>query len=145
MNGQTMSNTGDVGGDIHQYQAVCDFYFYPQDGDSQGAKPAEYEVKWSWKSPLILAVLTWISVIMGVLSLGSVYKVFEPLVSALVSGTGFADIQSMGLEGAFLFLYLSCFSQLRCRIAVSSLKSSKQEPYNSSCHQGASSKMWLNA
>lgn len=117
MNGQTMSNTGDVGGDIHQYQAVCDFYFYPQDGDSQGAKPAEYEVKWSWKSPLILAVLTWISVIMGVLRLGSVYKVFEPLVSALVSGTGFADVQSMELGWAFLFLCLSCFSQLRWHFA----------------------------
>lgn len=90
-----VSNTGDAGRDIHQYQAGRDLVFYPQSGSGQSGNVPEYEVKWSWRSPLTLAALTWFSVILGVLSLGSGYKAFEPLVSALLSGGGIANAPDM--------------------------------------------------
>lgn len=81
---QSTSNTGDAGRDINQYQAGRDLIFYPQSRSSRGKDVPEYEVKWSRRSPLTLTVLTWVSVILGLLSLGSGYKFFEPLIAALV-------------------------------------------------------------
>lgn len=101
---QSVSNAGNAGRDIQQYQAGRDLIFYPQGGSSNTKDVPEYEVKWSWRSPLTLAVLTWVSVVLGVLSLGSVYKVFEPLVSGLLDGAGFDAASSAQPIWIYVFI-----------------------------------------
>lgn len=103
---QSMSNTGDSGGDINQYQAGRDLHFYSSSAGPSSAGTPEYDLKWSWRSPLTLAALNWVSVILGVLSLGSVYKVFEPLVSALTSGEGLAGVGTIELVWVFVLIGL---------------------------------------
>lgn len=103
---QSVSNTGNAGRDIQQYQAGRDLIFYPQGGTSNTKDVPEYEVKWSWRSPLTLAVLTWVSVILGILSLGSVYKVFEPLVGGLLNGAVLDAASAMQPIWIYVFMVL---------------------------------------
>lgn len=103
---QSVSNSGGAGRDIHQYQAGRDLIFYPQVPSSASTTP-QYDVKWSWRSPLTLAALTWISVLLGILSLGSGYKVFEPLISAFVKGAGLEGMSEM--QPVWIFVLLGLF------------------------------------
>lgn len=54
--------------------------------DSHAEPTAEYHVKWSWRSPLTLAILTWVSAALGVLSVVAGWQGFSPLFSAIGSG-----------------------------------------------------------
>lgn len=91
---------GDISGGV--FQAGGDIHL---GGEPQEAR-ATYEPKWSWRSPLTLAVLTWISVISGLLSLGSVYKVVEPLVSTILGMDGAGNLKPVQPVWAFVFLGL---------------------------------------
>lgn len=89
---------GSISGGV--YQAGGDIHL---GGESQEPR-ATYEPKWSWKSPLTLAVLTWISVIFGLLSLGSGYKVLESAAGALLSLGNSETIPQVQPIGMFVFL-----------------------------------------
>lgn len=65
------------GGDIHggTYQAGRDIHI----GASAPSPVAEYEAKWSWRSPLTMAALTWISVGLGALGVLAGWQSLLPL------------------------------------------------------------------
>lgn len=117
---QSVSNAGNAGRDIQQYQAGRDLIFYPQSASANTKDAPDYEVKWSWRSPLTLAVLTWVSVVVGILSLGSAYKVFEPLLSGLFNGSGLdvaSTIQPLWIYVLLGFILLFAIAMLLRRIA----------------------------
>ncbi len=91
---------GAISGSV--YQAGGDIHL--------GGKPPEpgatYEAKWSWRSPLTLAVLTWISVIFGLLSLGSAYKVVESLVSAILGADSTGNLKPIQPVWTFILMGL---------------------------------------
>jgi hypothetical protein len=91
---------GDISGGV--YQAGGDIHL---GGEPQEPRPT-YETKWSWRSPVTLAVLTWVSVISGLLSLGSVYKLFEPLVSGFLGVDGLVDHVQVQPVWVFVFFGL---------------------------------------
>jgi len=72
------------GGDIHGgiYQAAGDIFV----GGAPSQSGAQYEPKWSWRSPLTLALLTWVSVALGVLGVLAGWQGFSPLFSAIGGG-----------------------------------------------------------
>lgn len=55
-------------------------------GRSASESAAQYEPKWSWRSPLTLALLTWISVILGGLGIVAGWQGLSPLIAAIGSG-----------------------------------------------------------
>lgn len=60
--------------------------FTPGKGSSVGEEKPQYTTKWSWKSPLTQASLTWIGTITGLLGLLQGYGLIAPLVLAIVGG-----------------------------------------------------------
>lgn len=72
------------GGDIHgpAYQAGGDINI----GMSSPEPSVEYGASWSWRSPLTLAALTWLSVALGVLGVVAGWQGLMPLINMLRNG-----------------------------------------------------------
>lgn len=82
---------GTGGGEVDArgiYQAGRDIHVSPApEANVDGLPPPTYETKWSWKSPLTLAALTWMSVVLSLLGLIAAYQGLTPTVD-LVTGVG---------------------------------------------------------
>lgn len=66
---------------------------------------AQYEPKWSWRSPLTLAILTWISVVLGALGVLAGWQGLLPLFNAIGSELP-AESLSVGWMIAFFVVVL---------------------------------------
>lgn len=73
---QNISGNSGVSGAI--YQAGGDIHVV---GGSPAEPTAEYQAKWSWRSPLTLAVLTWVSVALGLLGVAAGWQGLYPMVN----------------------------------------------------------------
>lgn len=73
---QNISGNSGISGSI--YQAGGDIHVV---GGSQTEPAAEYQAKWSWRSPLTLAVLTWVSVVLGAVGVVAGWQGLSPVVS----------------------------------------------------------------
>lgn len=71
---------GDIFGGV--YQAARDIHV----GGAPPGPIAQYEPKWSWRSPLTLALLTWISVVLGVLGVIAGWQGLAPLFASVNDG-----------------------------------------------------------
>jgi hypothetical protein len=71
---------GSISGGV--YQAAGDIHV----GGTPQNPVAQYEPKWSWQSPLTLALLTWVSVGLGVLGVIAGWQGFAPLFVSLRHG-----------------------------------------------------------
>jgi hypothetical protein len=100
-------------GDIHSgnfIQAGRDVHFT----NHAEEETATYEPKWSWKSPLTLAVLTWISVVLGIFSLISGWQGISSLVTSFKSGlTGQPPSYGWLITFAVTVVALILFIELR--------------------------------
>ena len=80
-NSQNVTTGDNLSGNI--IQAGRDVHFMNHTAEEE---TAVYEQKWSWKSPLTLAALSWISVSLGVLSLVSGWQGISSVFSIFKSG-----------------------------------------------------------
>jgi hypothetical protein len=78
---QSINTRDNLSGNI--IQAGRDVHFTNHTAEEE---VATYEPKWSWKSPLTLAALSWISVALGILSLVSGWQGIGSLISFFKSG-----------------------------------------------------------
>lgn len=76
------TGSGDISGEV--YQAGRDIFL----GGHSQELVAEYEPKWSWKSPLTMSVLTWISVVLGLFSILAGWQGFTSSFSEIQAGAG---------------------------------------------------------
>lgn len=102
--GQYVTNHGEIDGGL--YQAGRDIVFTRAVGAPMDNRAPEYDVKWSWRSPFTLATLTWLSVLLGVLSLAVGYKGFEPFVRGLLASDGFETASQISVGWLFAFIGL---------------------------------------
>lgn len=97
---QNLSTGGDVSGTV--YQAGRDIHF----GGATEDEVAVYEPKWSWKSPLTQAVLTWASVVLGVLGVLAGWRGFAPWFKSFGHGLP-TEIPALGwIISLFVLLFL---------------------------------------
>lgn len=72
----SQSISGNIGVAGGVYQAAGDIHV----GGASAEPVAECHVKWSWRSPLTLAVLTWVSVLLGAFGLVAGWQGLLPIV-----------------------------------------------------------------
>lgn len=97
--GHTVSTGGgDVHGDI--YQAGRDVVVNPS---ADTAPVATYEAIPKWRSPITQALLSWVGLLVGLMSLFPLWKVFQPAVDMLHSDLGRAS------DGGALIVWLIVF------------------------------------
>lgn len=90
---------GDISGGV--YQAARDIHV----GGVPQEPVAKYQPKWSWQSPLTLAMLTWISVGLGVLGVIAGWQGLTPFFESLGHGLQMERPQT-GWMIAFIVVFL---------------------------------------
>ncbi|ORB59655.1 hypothetical protein BST43_06565 [Mycobacteroides saopaulense] len=87
MNQWLQGGTGiQIGGDVNGLVAGGDIHY-----NSVPQEPvAEYKAAWSWKSPVTMATLTWLSTVLGVLGVIAGWQGLKPFFS-LLSGSLIAE------------------------------------------------------
>ena len=101
--GAGTGNTASMGGgDVHGglYQAGRDVVVNPQ---PDSPEPASYEPVPKWRSPLTLGALSWMSVLIGIVALLPLWKLVQPLVELLRSGSSGVEEDGTALVWVGLF------------------------------------------
>ena len=110
--GHTVSTGGgDVHGDI--YQAGRDLVVNPS---ADTAPMATYKAVPKWRSPITQALLSWVGLLVGLISLFPLWKGFQPVVDLLHSGPGRASDGGAPIIWLIVFLILILFLSLVLRL-----------------------------
>ncbi|QRY48153.1 hypothetical protein JVX93_16030 [Mycolicibacterium boenickei] len=104
-----------VGGDVRGLVVGGDFHFNSMSHDPAAEyvppqPPAEYQAAWSWKSPITMATLTWLSVILGFVGVIAGWQGLRP-VFGLLSG-------SLGTKQPPSIWPLALFFAALCVVAI---------------------------
>lgn len=97
---QSGGNAIQVGGSVHGLVIGGDFHFnsMPQDPAAERIPqqpPAEYKTAWSWKSPVTMATLTWLSVVLSIVGVIAGWQGLQPFFSLLSGSLGSQDPPSI--------------------------------------------------
>lgn len=107
MNQWVQGGTGiQVGGDANGLVAGRDIHY-----NSVPQEPVvEYKASWSWKSPVTMATLTWLSVVLGVVGVIAGWQGLQPIFSLLRG--------SLGTDGPPSIWLLAVFFAVLCGVMI---------------------------